>query len=178
MLKISLIFKKFTNFTTNNSKILRIKNAKFSGYLFYVKTNIYGDFQICISVPLSSISFCCTVNFCCRYSFPLIIVYFIIILNNLSSLLSLESSASPSVCSSWYSPRSSLSSSSWSLLKISSTSARFWLSFFFQIVQPHKSIHIKLTATQLRWFLVHSNVLQLEETNSWMESGAVLKDTH
>ena len=30
-----------------------IKNAKFSGYYFYMNTNIYGDFQICISVPLN-----------------------------------------------------------------------------------------------------------------------------
>ena len=36
-----------------NSRILRTKNVKFSGYYFYLKTNIYGDFQICISVPLS-----------------------------------------------------------------------------------------------------------------------------
>ena len=26
-------------------------NVKFSGYMF-MKTNIYGDFQICISLPL------------------------------------------------------------------------------------------------------------------------------
>ena len=31
----------------------KIKNAKFSGYCFYIKTNMYGDFQICIRVPLS-----------------------------------------------------------------------------------------------------------------------------
>ena len=37
MLKISLLFK---------------KNANFSGYYFYIKLNILGDFQICISVPL------------------------------------------------------------------------------------------------------------------------------
>ena len=36
----------------NNSRILRIKNAKFSGYYFYVNWNIQKDFQICISVPL------------------------------------------------------------------------------------------------------------------------------
>ena len=30
-----------------------IKNAKFSGYYFYVKLNIWRDFQISISVPLS-----------------------------------------------------------------------------------------------------------------------------
>ena len=34
-------------------RILRIKNAKLSRYCFYTNTNIYGDFQICISVPLS-----------------------------------------------------------------------------------------------------------------------------
>ena len=33
-------------------RILRIKNAKFSGYCFYRNTNVYWDFQICISVPL------------------------------------------------------------------------------------------------------------------------------
>ena len=35
----------------NYSRILRIMNVKFSGYMF-MKTNIYGDFQICISLPL------------------------------------------------------------------------------------------------------------------------------
>ena len=31
-----------------------IKNAKFSGYYFDMNLIIWGDFQICISVPLSS----------------------------------------------------------------------------------------------------------------------------
>ena len=53
MLKISLFFKKNTNFTgVNKSIIVMIKNAKFSGYYFYKNSNIFGDFQICISVPL------------------------------------------------------------------------------------------------------------------------------
>ena len=52
MLNISLHFKKFTNFT--GSRILMIKNAKFSGYWFYMNKNILGDFQIYISVPLMS----------------------------------------------------------------------------------------------------------------------------
>ena len=52
MLKISLLLKKFTNFTRNNSIIIRIKNAKFSDYCFYMNTNIYRNVQICISVPL------------------------------------------------------------------------------------------------------------------------------
>ena len=30
-----------------------IKNAKFSGYYFDMNLNIWGDFQICISVPLT-----------------------------------------------------------------------------------------------------------------------------
>ena len=55
MLKISLLSKKFTNFTGKNSRILRIKNAKFSGYHFYMNTNILGDFQICINEPLKQI---------------------------------------------------------------------------------------------------------------------------
>ena len=36
----------------NNSRILKIKNAKLSGYYFYMNLNICGDFQICIGVPL------------------------------------------------------------------------------------------------------------------------------
>ena len=36
----------------NNSRILTIKNAKFSEYYFHMNTSIQGDFQICISVPL------------------------------------------------------------------------------------------------------------------------------
>ena len=57
MLKVSLLFKKFTNSRVNNSIILRIKNAKLSGYRFNVNTNVWGDFQICISVPLKSLDF-------------------------------------------------------------------------------------------------------------------------
>ena len=30
-----------------------IKNAKFSGYYFDINLIIWGDFQICVSVPLS-----------------------------------------------------------------------------------------------------------------------------
>ena len=30
-----------------------IKNVKFSGYYFDMNLNIWGDFQICISVPLN-----------------------------------------------------------------------------------------------------------------------------
>ena len=52
MLKISLLFKKIKTLRVNNSRILQIKNAKFSGYYFYINLNTYGDFQFCISVPL------------------------------------------------------------------------------------------------------------------------------
>ena len=38
----------------NNWKTLRIKDAEFSGYYFYMNTKMQGDFQICISVPLRS----------------------------------------------------------------------------------------------------------------------------
>ena len=37
----------------NNSRILRIQNAKFSGCYFDFNTNMDGDFQICNTVPLS-----------------------------------------------------------------------------------------------------------------------------
>ena len=52
MLKISLLFKNLQTTRANNSRILTIKNAKFSCYCFYMKTYIQEDFQICISVPL------------------------------------------------------------------------------------------------------------------------------
>ena len=48
MLKISLHFKEITDFM----RILTIKSAKDSGYYFFMKLNIWRDFQICISVPL------------------------------------------------------------------------------------------------------------------------------
>ena len=37
----------------NNSRILTIKNVKFSEYYFYKNLNTLGDFQICITVALS-----------------------------------------------------------------------------------------------------------------------------
>ena len=40
MLKISLIFKNLQNSGTNNSRILRIKNVKSTGYCFYMKITI------------------------------------------------------------------------------------------------------------------------------------------
>ena len=40
----------------NNSKVLRIKNVKSSGYCFYLYIDIWGDFQICISVPLRGLA--------------------------------------------------------------------------------------------------------------------------
>ena len=53
MLKISLLFKKNTNFTGFLTvRILTVKSGNLSGYYFYMNQNIYGDFQICISVPL------------------------------------------------------------------------------------------------------------------------------
>ena len=44
----------------NNSRIFRIKNTKYSGHCFYMNTNIHGDFQICVSVPLKYLM---TINF-------------------------------------------------------------------------------------------------------------------
>ena len=41
----------------NNSRILTIKNAKFSGCYFYLNFNIWKDFQICISIPLMFLKF-------------------------------------------------------------------------------------------------------------------------
>ena len=42
--------KKMQILRVNSSRILTIKNAKFSEYYFYMNLNILGDFQFCISV--------------------------------------------------------------------------------------------------------------------------------
>ena len=44
MLKSSPLFKKNKNFT-GELRILRIKNAKCSGYYFYMNLNLEGDFS-------------------------------------------------------------------------------------------------------------------------------------
>ena len=51
-LKLAYFLRNLQISRANNSQILRIENAKFSGYCFYMNTNIQGDFKICISVPL------------------------------------------------------------------------------------------------------------------------------
>ena len=51
-LKLAYFLRKLQTLRGNNSRIIRIKNAKFSRYCFHMNTNIYGDFQICISVNL------------------------------------------------------------------------------------------------------------------------------
>ena len=53
VLKINSLFKKFANFTGKfaNSIILKIRNGEFARQCFYINTDIYGDFQIYISVP-------------------------------------------------------------------------------------------------------------------------------
>ena len=45
-----------------NLRIPWIKNAKCSGYCFYMNTSIQGDFQICINVPLN----CAITSFSCE----------------------------------------------------------------------------------------------------------------
>ena len=50
MLKISLLRNLQTS-RANNSRILRIKNVKFSGYSFHMNRNIQGHFQVYI-LPL------------------------------------------------------------------------------------------------------------------------------
>ena len=68
MLKISLLLKKFTKLRTNNSRIVRIKNAKFSEYFLYINTNIQGNFRLHISVPLK-LSQNSLENTCVEFSF-------------------------------------------------------------------------------------------------------------
>ena len=51
-LKLAYFLRNLKTSRANHTSIFRIKNVKFSGYCFYMNTNIYQDLQICISVPL------------------------------------------------------------------------------------------------------------------------------
>ena len=51
-LKVAYFLRKIQTLRVNNSTILRIKNAKFSGYCFHMNPNIQWNFQICVSVSL------------------------------------------------------------------------------------------------------------------------------
>ena len=53
MLKVSLHFKSLQTSLANNLRFYRIKNAKFSGSCFCLNINIYGNFQVCITVSLN-----------------------------------------------------------------------------------------------------------------------------
>ena len=57
MLKTSLLFKKLTTLRANNWIILKIKKPEFSEYYFHMNINMYGDYQVCTSVPLIQNSF-------------------------------------------------------------------------------------------------------------------------
>ena len=52
--KLAYVLRNLRTSRVNNSRNPGIKRAKFSGYCFYMKTNISRNFQICISVPLKS----------------------------------------------------------------------------------------------------------------------------
>ena len=44
--------RKIQTFRAKNWRIVKIQDAKFSGYYFYMNTKIWRDFRICISAPL------------------------------------------------------------------------------------------------------------------------------
>ena len=48
--KLTYILRNLQTLTANNSRVLRIKKAKFSGYCFYMNANIQRDSEICINV--------------------------------------------------------------------------------------------------------------------------------
>ena len=50
--KLAYFLRNLQTSRANNSRILRIKSAKFSRYCFHMNTNIWGGFLICITVPL------------------------------------------------------------------------------------------------------------------------------
>ena len=80
MLKLAYFLKNIKTSRVNNSRILKIKNAKFSCYYFYMNTGIQRDFQICISVPLKELRkykikiFLCPTQKICEHSHHLYIL--------------------------------------------------------------------------------------------------------
>ena len=52
--KVGYLLRKMQTSRVSNSRILRIENAKCSGYYFDINPNIQWNFQIYISLPLSS----------------------------------------------------------------------------------------------------------------------------
>ena len=54
-LKLTYFLRKIQTLKVCNSRILMMKNAKFSGYCFYMNLNIWGDFRVCISLPLTDL---------------------------------------------------------------------------------------------------------------------------
>ena len=54
-LKFAYFLRNLQTSWANNLSVFRIKNAKFSGHCFHINTNRWGDFQICISVPLNHV---------------------------------------------------------------------------------------------------------------------------
>ena len=69
--KLAYLLTNLQTSRASNSKIHRIKNVEFSGYCFYMNTNISGGFQICISVSLKNCQ-----CYCWKYIILLILVYF------------------------------------------------------------------------------------------------------
>ena len=68
--KLVYFLRNLQTLRANNSRILRIKNAKFSRYCFYMNTNIKGDFRIYFTVPLRLLSDFKEIFFT-QYRFPI-----------------------------------------------------------------------------------------------------------
>ena len=51
--KLTYFLKNLQTSREDNLRILGIKKEKLSGYCFYMNTNVKGNFQVCISVPLN-----------------------------------------------------------------------------------------------------------------------------
>ena len=77
--KANYILRKTQTSMGKNLRILRIKNAKFSGYCFYMNPNIQWNFQICINVTLNLIIKILIVVFFCV--FPSMVAVFAIFLD-------------------------------------------------------------------------------------------------
>ena len=54
--KLAYFLRKIQTWRVNNSRILRIRNAKCSGYCFHMNPNTQWNFQICIGAVLRKLS--------------------------------------------------------------------------------------------------------------------------
>ena len=80
--RLAYLLRKLQISRTNNSRILLFKKAKFSAYCFYINSNMYVDFKICISVPLRHWYMPKIVTFITNFCFSIVLSKVVVFLFN------------------------------------------------------------------------------------------------